>query len=262
MSKIRDVVLCADAHSDELAADFFGLKVETVRRYRRWCRDFPQPSIQEDQGNILIIPDLHAPFIKKGYLDFCTRMAKKWNCTKFIFIGDLIDNHYSGYHETDPDGLSGRAELELAIEQIHDFHKAFPVATVLIGNHDAIPNRKAFTSGVSSRWVRSIGETLGVPNWEFKETHWEGDIMFVHGIGRKAHTRMRQDMVSVVQGHYHAESYIKWQVGANRRTFAMQLGCGVDSASYAAAYAKHFMAQHINVGVLLNGKTPLIEYMD
>ena len=44
-------------------------------------------------GNTLIIGDLHAPFIKDGYLAHCKHIAKKHNCTRFHCTGDIIDNH-------------------------------------------------------------------------------------------------------------------------------------------------------------------------
>ena len=246
--------------SPEILAIQYSVSVNTILDYKqRWIRYLRR--IATD-SNILIIPDLHAPFVRIGYLDFCIEMKRKWDCDKIIFIGDLVDNHYSSFHETDPDGLSAKEELDQAINQIQAFYSAFPYATVLIGNHDSIPNRKAFTGGVSSRWVKSIKEMLQVPNWDFKVEHWEGNILFCHGMGRKAKGRMKQDMVSIVQGHYHSESYIIYQVGTDRKTFAMQLGCGMDNNTYASAYAKNFMRQHINVGILLGGKTPLIEYMD
>ena len=213
------------------------------------------------QKNILIIPDLHAPFIRDGYLEFCIDMYSKWDCNQVIFLGDLVDNHYSSYHETDPDGLSATEELNKAKKQINQFYKAFPYATVLIGNHDAIPNRKAFTSGVSKAWVKSISEVLDVPNWEFKQGHWEGKTYLCHGMKKKAKQRMMDDMTNVIQGHYHSESYIYYNVGADRKTFAMQLGCGIDNNNYAMAYARDFSRQHINLGILLNGETPVIEYM-
>ena len=212
--------------------------------------------------NTMIIGDIHAPFTLKGYLEFCIEMAKKWNITDVIFSGDIVDNHYSSFHNTDPDGRSAKDELDRAREVVQQFYKAFPIATVLTGNHDNIPSRKAFANDISDEWIRPINEVLGVPNWTFKEYHWVGNILFCHGIGRKAISRMKQDMVSVVQGHYHSESYIRYQVGRDRKTFAMQVGCGVDKNTYAVAYGKHFMKQHINVGILLNNEVPILEYMN
>jgi hypothetical protein len=49
-----------------------------------------------------------------------------------VFIGDIIDNHASSYHETDPDGMSAGHELRLAIQNIKKWYEAFPKASVII----------------------------------------------------------------------------------------------------------------------------------
>ncbi len=66
----------------------------------------------KNNNNKLIIGDLHAPFIKEGYLEHCQHIYEKHQCTEVIFIGDLIDNHYSSYHESDPDGMGAGQELD------------------------------------------------------------------------------------------------------------------------------------------------------
>jgi hypothetical protein len=40
----------------------------------------------------------------------------------------------------------------------------------------------------------------------------------------------------------------------------MQVGCGVDSESYAMAFSN--VDQQINVGILINDQLPILEYMD
>ena len=70
-----------------------------------------------------------------------------------VFIGDIIDNHYSSYHEQDPDGKSAGDELDMAIDKIKKWYKAFPEAIVIIGNHDRIVSRKVFSSGLSKKWI-------------------------------------------------------------------------------------------------------------
>jgi metallophosphoesterase superfamily enzyme len=219
-------------------------------------------NLRSKDNKILIIGDLHAPFIKPGYLKFCKSIYKKYGCNKVIFIGDIIDMHYSSYHEADPDGDSAGAELLKAKKEISYWYKAFPKARVCLGNHDIIPNRKAMSAGVSASWVKDIGEVLDTPNWEYAEEYIIDDVLYVHGTGRKARNRARKDLTSVVQGHYHSESYIEHYVGNNFSIFAMQLGCGIDRKSYAMAYGKHFDKPHINCGVVLeNGTLPILEYM-
>jgi len=212
---------------------------------------------------ILVIGDLHAPFIKRGYLEFCKEIYKKYKCNSVILIGDLIDNHFSSFHDTDPDGHGAAEELRLAKAQISEWYKAFPIAKVCIGNHDLIPVRKSFNSGISKVWIKSISEVLDTPNWEYAEEFVINDVLYTHGTGRKATNRMTADFTSVVQGHYHSESYINYSVGRNKKMFAMQLGCGVNDKSYAMAYGKHFDKMHINCGVVLEeGKLPILEYMN
>jgi hypothetical protein len=44
--------------------------------------------------------------------------------TGIIFIGDIIDNHYSSYHESDPDGIQ-QARNYRAIDMIKDWYRTF-----------------------------------------------------------------------------------------------------------------------------------------
>lgn len=211
--------------------------------------------------NILIIGDLHAPFTINGYFDFCKKIRDKYMCDTIVFIGDLVDNHFSSFHDTDPDGHSAAEELKLAKEQIDVWYKEFPRAYVCIGNHDQIPNRQAFKSGVSKYWVKDISDVLETPNWQYSEEFIINDVLYTHGVGRKAYNRMLQDLISIVQGHYHSESEIRFLVGKKRKTFSMQVGCGVDFKSYAMAYGKYFKKMHINCGVVCDD-LPILEYMD
>lgn len=214
-------------------------------------------------SRVLVIGDIHTPFEHSGYLDFCKRMYRKYKCNTVVFIGDILDSHYSSYHESSPDGFGGEEELLRAKKSIADYHKSFPNSLVCMGNHDLIPNRKAFSGGLSNRWVRSIGEVLETPTWKYAESFIIDGVKYIHGTGRKARQRCQQDMVSTVQGHYHAESYIENFVGLNNsRIFAMQIGCGIDIDSYAFAYGKHFAKPHINVGIVIDGKLPIIEFME
>lgn len=217
----------------------------------------------ERKRNVLVIGDLHAPFTKVGYLDFCKSMYVKYKCTDVVFIGDILDCHFSSFHETDPDGMGAQEELYKAKEQIAEFYKAFPVAKVALGNHDILPNRKAFSSGLSSSWIRTVDEVLDVPNWEFSEEFVIDGVLYTHGVGRQARVRVMQELISVVQGHFHSKTYYETFTSERKFVFALQIGCGLDRRSYAAAYAKHFQKPQINVGIVLdNGRYAVIEHME
>ena len=212
----------------------------------------------EHKRNVLVVGDLHEPFCLDAYVDFCLQQYHKYLCTDVIFIGDIIDNHFSSYHETSADGMGGAAELDLAIKRISRWYKAFPFAKVIIGNHDRIIMRKAQTSAVPSKWIKSYKEVLEVPNWEFMERYEQDNVQYVHGEGGTARTKCRADMMNTVQGHLHTQAYCEHYVGKRFRVFGMQVGCGIDHDSYAMAYAKYGKKPAIGCSVVLdNGKLPL-----
>ena len=220
------------------------------------------------QKRILVIGDLHAPFIKKGYLEHCVGVAEKYNTNHTIFIGDIIDNHYSSYHETDPDGYGAGEELDRAVDQIQDWKEAFPVADVVLGNHDRIIMRKAFSSGVSKKWIKEFGDVLETPEWRFDLEFEHDNVLYIHGEGgggeKGAVTKALNRRKSVVQGHWHTSSHINWNVSDHDRIFGMQIGCGINDKAYALAYAKYNIKKSIiSCGVVLdNGKLPIIVPME
>ena len=208
--------------------------------------------------NVLVIGDLHEPFCLDKYLDWCKKQYKEYNCTEVVFIGDVIDNHYSSYHETNPDGLSGGQELDLAISRIQRWYKAFPQATVIIGNHDRMVMRKSQTGNIPKKWIKSYKEVLDTPKWEFVDHFIQDNVLYQHGEGGTARTSCRNNMINVVQGHLHTQAYCEHYVGKNFRVFGMQVGCGIDFSSYAMAYAKYGKKPAIGCAVVLNnGELPI-----
>jgi len=71
-------------------------EIEVIKKHR---------GVKEER--VLVIGDIHEPFCLKGYLEFCISVYNNYSCNRVVFIGDVIDNHYSSYHETDADGLGG-----------------------------------------------------------------------------------------------------------------------------------------------------------
>jgi hypothetical protein len=199
-------------------------------------------------------------------VDFLVETYKKYNCNNVVMIGDIMDNHYSSFHESDPDGMGAGEELRLAISQLSEVAEAFPDAKVCIGNHDAIPDRKGFTGGLSKTWIKSMKDVMldhGIPveGWDFADHHTVDGVKYVHGVGRQAKQRMIQDGESIVQGHYHSRSSIEYLVNKNHKHFSMQVGALIEDDAYAMAYGKHFAKSHKNCGVVLDG-VPILIYME
>jgi predicted phosphodiesterase len=212
-------------------------------------------------NRILVIGDLHEPFCLDGYLQFCKNTFKKYNCSHVVFIGDVIDNHFASYHETDANGMGGGQELDLAISKLADWYKAFPVADVTIGNHDRLIMRKAQSSAIPSKWIKDYKDVLGVPNWNFVDKVVYDNVQYIHGEGGTAKTKCRADMMSTVQGHLHTQCYTEWFVGQNFKVFGTQVGCGIDHDSYAMAYAKRGKKPAIGCAVVIEGNTVINELM-
>lgn len=213
------------------------------------------------ESRVLVIGDLHAPFDLDGYFDHCVDVYNKYNCNKVVFIGDVIDNHYSSYHETDANGMGGAQELDLAINRLRKWYKAFPKAYVTIGNHDRIIMRKAQTSAVPARWIKNYKDVLETPKWEFVTSVDIDEVHYVHGEGGTARTKAKNDLRSTVQGHLHTQAYTEYFVGANTRIFGCQVGCGIDHESYAMAYAKSGKKPAIGCAVIIGGRTAINELM-
>ena len=115
--------------------------------------------------------------------------------------------------------------------------------------------RKAFDSQIPKRWIKDYNDVLGTPNWTWGERFVYDEVQYIHGEGGTARTKAKNDMMSSVQGHIHTQAYVEWMVGRKFKVFGMQVGCGIDSTSYAAAYAKNFKKQAIGCGVVIGGHT-------
>lgn len=115
--------------------------------------------------------------------------------------------------------------------------------------------RKAFSAGVSKKWIRDYKDVLETPNWDFVESIEMFGINFNHGEGGTAKNRMKTELQIQVQGHLHTQLYAEYAVGANFIVFGMQVGCGIDIKSYAMAYGKHYKKPAIGCGVVLNKGT-------
>tara|TARA_R100001463_G_scaffold15126_8_gene39550 strand:+ start:2524 stop:3189 length:666 start_codon:yes stop_codon:yes gene_type:complete len=213
---------------------------------------------EQEARNVLVIGDLHEPFCLDGYLDWCLEQYYDYGCSEVVFIGDVIDNHFSSYHETSADGMGGAEELEFAIKRIARWRNAFPMATVIIGNHDRIIMRKAQTSAIPSKWIKSYKEVLETPDWNFVERYEKDNVQYIHGEGGTARSKCRADMMNTVQGHLHTQCYTEHYVGKKFRVFGTQVGCGINHKAYAMAYAKYGKRPAVGCAVILNnGKTPL-----
>jgi metallophosphoesterase superfamily enzyme len=207
--------------------------------------------------NVLIIGDIHEPFSREGYLEHTLKVRDRFKCDKIVFIGDLIDNHYSSFHDTDPDGYGGAYELKKAIEKLQVWYNHFPDALVCKGNHDEIIKRKAYAHGIPEAWIKDYSDMFNTPGWKFAD-EWEIDgVLYTHGTGssgdKAAFNKALYLRKSVVQGHLHSFASVFYSASNKDKIFGMQVGCGVNQEAYAMAYSKVFPRKFImSCGVVID----------
>ena len=188
--------------------------------------------------NILVIPDLHFPFVHKDALKFVKSVQAENDISEVVFLGDMIDNAYSSFHDSDPDGMAAGDEIKMARKQLKAWKKQFPVAKVMRGNHDQLPNRQAFKAGLSKHWIRGIDEVYNLQGWDFVDNYKVGRNFFTHGLGMNVIARSRALGLNIFQGHYHSKFSCTLVTIYPEPTFAVQAGCLVDHNAYAFAYGK------------------------
>lgn len=242
-----------------------GLGKEPVKESKPIKKNLPKP-YKGNPNNVLVIGDLHEPFCLDGYLEHCRKIQEDLDCGTVIFIGDIIDSHYSSFHGTDPDGFGAGEELERAIAKIANWYQVFPEAKVCLGNHDLIIMRKAFAAGVSKKWIKGLDEVLETPDWEYDIEFEINGVLYTHGTGtsgdKAAYNKALNKRMSVVQGHLHTTANIQYNVSNKDIIFAMQIGCGIDDRAYAFSYAAgNTKKSIISCGVVLNGTLPILTPM-
>lgn len=210
----------------------------------------------------LFIGDTHLPYEHPKYLAHCCRIRDLIKPDKVYHVGDVYDFHASSFHDSDPDLFSAGKELEMAKKHVERWYKEFPQLSAVIGNHDAIPARKAFAAGLSNNAVANLNEIFGTTKWKWQDEYiiqggrhhywlkhsWPGKTISDGGTGG----------YSVIAGHVHSKAQIVWSQFPRHSTFSLQVGCGVNSKLAAFRYAKQDRRMSImSCASIVNGEPQL-----
>lgn len=216
-------------------------------------------------SRILVAGDLHCPWQRKGYLQFLQDLYYQWNCNKVIFIGDVVDHHAISFHEHEPGCPSPLAEYELTKAALQKFYKAFPKAIVTIGNHDERVIRRAKSVSIPDIYLKSFKKLWDTPDWSWQEDCIIDDCYFYHGKGQggeyPASNAVRKMLMSVVMGHNHTASGIKYYVNPVRRIFSCDTGAGCDDKVMAMAYARTNKRKSVMSAAVIIDGIPYVEPM-
>lgn len=247
----------------ESNSEIIRLAKELYRNVEKYNEGWIEPYLNGDPDNVLVIGDPHEPFTKEGYLEFCRKIQEEYDCGTVVHIGDAVDNHAVSYHEKDPEGMSAGDEFNLAIERMKRWYYTFPNVKVCIGNHDALPFRKAFSAGLPKTWLKTYQELLqSPPTWEWDFVHQVNGVIYQHGTGLSgemaAINAARENRQSTVIGHLHTVMNTRFLASYKDLIFGVTVGCGIDHEKYAFAYGKQNTRKPVVAcAVILDGKLPI-----
>lgn len=182
---------------------------------------------------ILAIGDLHEPYCRKGYRQFCQDLYRQHKCDSVVFLGDIVDLHSVSFHEQHPEADGPSAEIKMARDAVARWYKLFPDATVCVGNHDRLLIRRAAEGSIPEFVLRSFNEIWKTPRWTWVTSVVIDNVLYVHGDGagggiHPAYNTMRKTAQSVVMGHNHTAAGLKFLCNPHTRLFGMDVGCGID----------------------------------
>jgi predicted phosphodiesterase len=164
--------------------------------------------------------------------------------------------------------MGAKEEYDKAMKQVEEIYKAFPKVKAIFGNHDdryyAQAGEKA---NIPSNMLKTLQELTRSPKgWQWADKWTIDDVLYLHGTaysGTSAHlTAARNNLKSVVLGHLHTQAVVQYIASPDELIFAAVGGCGMDSNTYAAAYAQ-FRDKKPIVGclVVVDGKEAHFEPM-
>ena len=235
-----------------------------IRRYKA--------TVPAAQGNerVLVISDTHCPAMHHGYIDFLISIFHKHKCTRVVHIGDLVDWNAISFHEKDPSMPSAADEFVAASKQVRALHKAFPEVDYLIGNHSALPERKAQSVGLPPEVILNFKTLWGLDGWEIHPRFTDlliDNVIYRHGDKEKggqmsALKNAQAQFKSLVMGHLHAQAGINYHANQDGVVFGMNVGCGVDHTHPAMNYGRIYAARPVlGCGVVYSPKLAFFEPM-
>lgn len=209
-------------------------------------------------ARVLCIGDVHEPVSHPGYLSFCSDLRDRYKCETVVFIGDVADIQAISFHANNPQCPGPVDEFLLTKKGIQKWYAKFPKAKVCLGNHDERVIRLAESVNIPPQYLRNYAEVWKTPKWEWKNEFIVDDVYYWHGTGRSGinpgYNVMKDMLMSSVIGHCHSCAGIKWIANPLRRTFGMDVGCGIDIEAYNFAYGhNHKKRPILSAGVIIDG---------
>jgi len=121
---------------------------------------------------VLVISDLHAPFVHTSAIDFLSDLNRDLRPDRIVCIGDEIDAHGWSRHGRHPDTPGQGDELRQAKLVLAPLFTLFPRAAVCNSNHAARVYRIAARAGLPEAAIKSPKQLIGAPRgWKWADSH-------------------------------------------------------------------------------------------
>ena len=203
---------------------------------------------------VLVFSDTHAPFAVDGAIDFLRDTYKKEGCGSIVCAGDLFDHHSMSFHTTETDAMGMSQERVEALKFVGELCRAFPKGTLVLGNHDKIPTRKAKEAGIPRGIMIQDKELYGLSRgWMVEPRHhviFGESVCIAHGTKSSGQygcvNTAKKIRSSYVQGHIHAHPMVKYSQNFKNKVFGMNVGCLFNESSYAARYGEEFAEKGVH----------------
>jgi len=237
-NKVRAYLRPTQIYKDRIA-ERNALRLNTVS-----CHGADEAT-HEDSSVVGVIGDTHLPFVHPNYIHFLKDTFKKYGVNQVVHIGDLADHHAMSRFQTETCARGAVDELDLSIETLKEYAKAFPKVRLCFGNHDEIPKRQAATVNIDERYLKTLHDVLELPKeWTFEDEFIIDNVLYKHGTGCGGgktpylNTAMKERL-SVVIGHYHSKAGCIPMANKRDLIFGLGVGCGIDIQAYSFAYGRH-----------------------
>lgn len=199
--------------------------------------------LKKNNKNVLIIPDMQAPFQHPDTLDFLEWGAEIVEPDLIVDIGDELDQYTLSRYTHSPDGMAGGEEYDAAMEFMQDLYGLFPDAKCCTSNHLDRVFKRATDAGIPRGYLKSIHEFMEAPSgWEWKDRWVIDDICYEHGDRASGFTAHRNLAIanfrSTVVGHNHAHGGVVYISNGPSTIFGLNVSCLIDVTQYAFAYTK------------------------
>ena len=246
---------------EKLAKKWVNVNVDTKPKSKWYIPKYIEPYTKGDINNVLVISDLHAPYILPWYLEHCREQQERWNCGTVVYIWDIVDFHSISYHEKIPEELNPAWEMAEARNQLQDWYYTFPNAKVLMWNHDLLIYRQARTAWLLREFIKDPNTIFQAPDtYEFVNELIIDDVLYTHWSTSDAWKKCILENMNMVSWHAHTKCWIMYHQNRHWQLWGMQVGVWIDYSKQAFEYAKSNSKYPVSACwvVLDNWKLPIV----